>query len=204
MRGGGIMSDKAGNLSKSGESFLSWLKDHWLQLIEATSAAVVAAVAVYGLFFTVIPLYSKAVLEEEKAKLEIEVKGVKASLAGLKKENESLFIERASLVAQVEKLKKEADDLEKQARTREAEIARATQNSLALVDKAAYDAMTPEFAAVKATASIRSKSSRKVARDGLSRAIKAGRASGKPVAYNPAAIKRRGRAKLGLRPRSSG
>ncbi len=46
--------------------------DPW-KAIEALSAVVVAFVAVYGLFFTVIPLYSKAVLEEQKAKLEQEV-----------------------------------------------------------------------------------------------------------------------------------
>jgi len=62
--------------------------------------------------------------------------------------------------------------------------------------KAAYEAMGPDFASVRAAALGLGKPSKKVARDALRRAVEAGRASGKPVAYDP---KRRGRTKLGLR-----
>lgn len=74
---------------------LSWLLRTLNTEIQSISALAVGFVAVYGYFYTIVPLYSKAVLEEEKAKLEIKVEGLQKTAQALETDQQRLLLENS-------------------------------------------------------------------------------------------------------------
>jgi cell division protein FtsB len=112
------------------------------RIVEGVSAFVIAGVAFYGLVFTVIPLYSKAVLEEQKAQLELEVGGLQKRSAELDKQRQTLQQDRDAVSADKLRLEEDRSSLAAEnarlvaeRQKIEADNSKATRDSLALVNR---------------------------------------------------------------------